>query len=125
MAIDAVNAAGLAQGPALLLGHCFFGFGRKAALESSDNSYYRSLSNVRCYPESRHVQRTSRCPLCANSVQTVMPASRPSCSSLNDHSWNGWSCFWLIQSFKRATMKHPLREIHICCAQYLRSELQV
>ena len=44
-----------------------------------------------------------RCPLCANSVQTVMPASRPSCSSLNDHSWNGWSCFWLIQSFKRAT----------------------
>jgi len=24
-----------------------------------------------------------------------------------------------------ATMKHALREIHICCAQYLRSELQV
>ena len=76
-------------------------------------------------PKSGHVQCNSVCPLCANSVQTVMPASRPSCSSLNDHSWNGWSCFWLIQSFKRATMKHALREIHICCAQYLRSELQV
>ena len=82
MAIDAVNAAGLAQGPALLLGHCFFGFGRKAALESSDNSYYRSLSNVRCYPESRHVQRTSRCPLSANSGHragySITSSARPS-----------------------------------------------